>query len=89
MGNSEIVVGRDQIMAWVGAYLGSVAGLRHEVVEEFYGEDTAALRIDVTYTMQNGESFTLPAVTRTRIRGDKIVEYFIFMDPSPVVAASS
>lgn len=89
MGNSDIVVGREQIMAWVGAYLGSVAGLRHEVVEEFYGEDTAALRIDVTYTMQNGQSFTLPAVTRTRIRGDKIVEYFIFMDPSPVVAASS
>lgn len=88
MGNADVVIGKDQIMAWVGQYLGSVAGMRHEVLEEFYGEDTAALRVDVTYTMRSGSSFTLPAITRTRIRGDKVVEYLIYMDPSPVAEAS-
>jgi hypothetical protein len=88
MGNADPVVGREQIIAWVGSYLGSVAGLRHDVIEELYGADVAMLRVEVTYTMQNGTSFTLPAITRTRIRGDKIVEYLIFMDPSPVEAAS-
>jgi ketosteroid isomerase-like protein len=88
MGNSDIVVGRDAIMAWVGRYLGSVAGMQHEVLEEFYGEDTVALRVDVTYTMQGGATFTLPAITRTRIRGDKVVEYLVYMDPSPVAEAS-
>lgn len=88
MANADIVVGKDNIMAWVGQYLGAVAGMRHEIVEEFYNDDTAALRVNVTYTMQSGASFTLPAVTRTRIKGDKVVEYLIYMDPSPVAAAS-
>jgi hypothetical protein len=48
--------------------------MRHEILEEFYNEDAAALRVNVTYTMRSGESFTLPAVTRTRIRGDKVAE---------------
>jgi limonene-1,2-epoxide hydrolase len=88
MANNEIVVGREAIMAWVGEYLGSVAAMRHEILEEFYNADTAALRVNVTYIMRSGATFTLPAVTRTRIRGDKVIEYLIYMDPSPVVAAS-
>ncbi|WP_181780946.1 nuclear transport factor 2 family protein [Pseudonocardia pini] len=88
MGNSDIVTGRDAIMAWVGQYLGSVAGMKHEVLEEFYNEDTAALQVTVTYTMASGASFTLPAITRTRIQGDKVVEYLVYMDPSPVAEAS-
>jgi limonene-1,2-epoxide hydrolase len=88
MANSETVVGKDDIMAWVGRYLGGVAGMRHKILEEFYNEDTAALRVEVTYTMRSGESFTLPAVTRTRIRGDKVVEYLIYMDPSSVTGTS-
>ncbi|SRR5581483_4782943 len=88
MANHEIVVGREAIMAWVGEYLGSVAGMRHEILEEFYNADTAALRVEVTYTMRGGASFTLPAVTRTRIRGDKVIEYLIYMDPSPVAESS-
>jgi len=88
MANSEVVVGKDDIMAWVGRYLGGVAGMRHDILEEFYNEDAAALRVEVTYTMTSGASFTLPAITRTRIRGDKVVEYLIYMDPSPVTASS-
>ena len=88
MANSETVVGKNDIMAWVGHYLGGAAGMRHEILEEFYNEDTAALRVEVTYTMRSGESFTLPAVTRTRIRGEKVVEYLIYMDPSSVTSTS-
>ena len=38
--------------------------------------------------MRNSTEFTLPAVTRTRVRDGKVTEYLIFMDPSPVAAAS-
>lgn len=88
MANADLVVGKENIIAWVGRHLGSVAGMRHDIVEEFYNDDAAALRVNVTYTMQNGASFTLPAITRTRIAGDKVTEYFIYMDPSPVADAS-
>lgn len=88
MGNNDLVSGREQIIAWVGQYLGSVVGLRHVIFEEYAAADVAMLRVEVTYTMGNGAEFTLPAVTRTRIRGDQVTEYLIFMDPTPVEEAS-
>lgn len=90
MGNNDVVHGRTAIEQWVGSYLRSVAAIEHSVIEEFtHDDDTAALRVDVTYTMQNGRHFTLPAITRTRIVDGSVAEYLIFMDPSPVAAATS
>ena len=88
MANNEVVRGREAIQAWVAGYLGSVAGMRHVVLEEWTADDVAAVRVEVTYTMRNGTTFTLPAVTRTRVHDGKVTEYLIFMDPSPVEAAS-
>jgi ketosteroid isomerase-like protein len=88
MANNEVVRGREAIQTWVAGYLGSVAGMRHVVLEEWTADDVAAVRVEVTYTMRNGTEFTLPAVTRTRVRDGKVTEYLIFMDPSPVGAAS-
>ena len=89
MANNEVVHGREAIQAWVAGYLGSVAGMRHVVLEEWGTDDVAAVRVEVTYTMRNGTEFTLPAVTRTRVRDGKVTEYLIFMDPTPVEAASN
>ncbi|WP_174351906.1 nuclear transport factor 2 family protein [Gordonia rubripertincta] len=89
MGNNDVVTGRENIQAWVATYLRSVAGMRHVILEEFTSGNITALRVEVTYTMQNGEEFTLPAVTRTRVENGAITEYLIFMDVSPVVAATS
>jgi ketosteroid isomerase-like protein len=88
MANNEVVRGREAIQTWVAGYLGSVAGMRHVVLEEWTADDVAAVHVEVTYTMRNGTTFTLPAVTRTRVRDGKVTEYLIFMDPSPVEAAS-
>jgi limonene-1,2-epoxide hydrolase len=88
MGNAETVVGRANIQTWVANYLSTVSRMRHHVLEEFANGDVAALRVEVTYTMQNGAEFTLPAITRTKIRDNKICEYLIFMDASPVAGAS-
>src|SRR3954449_10466865 len=88
MANNEVVRGREAIQTWVAGYLGSVAGMRHVVLEEWTADDVAAVHVEVTYTMRNGTTFTLPAVSRTRVRDGKVSEYLIFMDPSPVEAAS-
>jgi|GEM_PF-2053370 len=89
MGNYEVVRGNQAIAEWVATYLGSVAGMRHVILEEWSDGSVTAMRVEVTYTMQNGAEFTLPAVTRTRIENGKVSEYLIFMDPSPVTAAAS
>jgi ketosteroid isomerase-like protein len=88
MGNNDPVTGRDAVVAWVSDYLGAVTALRHHILEEFVSGDVVALRVEVTYSMRNGAEFTLPAVTRTRVRCGQVSEYLIFMDPSPVVEAS-
>lgn len=88
MGNNDPVEGIDDIQAWVAPYLGSVASMRHENFDQLTAGETSAIRLDVTYTMQSGETFTLPAVTFARTRGERISEYRISMDPSPIVDAS-
>jgi ketosteroid isomerase-like protein len=87
MANGDAVVGRGKVQAWISGYLAAVAATRHEVVETWESDGAVALRVDVTYTMRGGESFTLPAVTMMTFRAGLLAEYRIFMDPSPVVAA--
>ena len=86
LGNNDKVVGREAIQQWVAEYLGSVSGMKHDIIEEWSEGHVVALRVEVTYTLLNGDTFTLPAVTRTIIRDSQVSEYLIFMDPSPVVA---
>ncbi|WP_174187268.1 nuclear transport factor 2 family protein [Nocardia barduliensis] len=88
MGNNDTIRGSRAIQDWVATYLGAVAGMRHSIVEEWSDGAVTALRVEVTYTMNDGTEFTLPAVTRTRIDDGKVTEYLIFIDPSPVTAGS-
>jgi hypothetical protein len=87
MGNNDPVEGSEAIQEWVASYLGAVAGMQHVIHEQWCDGNVTALHVDVTYTMNDGTNFTLPAVTRTRIENGKVTEYLIFMDPSPVIAA--
>lgn len=89
MGNNAPVIGKSAIQSWVAQYLTSVASMRHEIIEQWSEGTVGALRVEVTYTLQNGESFTLPAVTRTRVENNKVTEYLIFMDPSPVISGTT
>ncbi|MCX5042369.1 nuclear transport factor 2 family protein [Aldersonia sp. NBC_00410] len=86
MGNNDTIRGSRAIQKWVASYLGAVAGMRHVILEEWPAGAVTALRVDVTYTMNDGAEFTLPAVTRTRVEDGKVTEYLIFMDPGPVTA---
>ncbi|MEE2032557.1 nuclear transport factor 2 family protein [Rhodococcus chondri] len=86
MGNNDPVEGSEAIQEWVASYLGSVAGMHHAILEQWCDGNVIALHVNVTYTMNDGTTFTLPAVTRIRIENEKVAEYSIFMDPSPVRA---
>jgi ketosteroid isomerase-like protein len=46
------------------------------------------LRMDVTYTFQDGSEIRTPAVTYMRFSDDRIVEYLIYQDPTPVARAA-
>jgi ketosteroid isomerase-like protein len=88
MGSADQVVGREAIAQWVGGYLASVTGTSHDVLRIWEAEDAVAVQMDVTYRMRSGQGITLPAITEMRFRDGTLTHYLIFMDPSPVVAAS-
>ena len=88
LGNNDPAHGRDNIQAWVAEYLAGVTQISHEVLESWSDGDTAVVRVDVTYTMHDQQTFILPAITRTRVDGGAVSEYLVFMDPGPVAAAS-
>jgi SnoaL-like domain len=74
--NETPVHGVDDSQALVGVLAG-VSGFRHDISEQLVGEDRPALRIDVTSTLPHGGELSTPAVTYTRLRDERIVEYRI------------
>ncbi|WP_428339911.1 nuclear transport factor 2 family protein [Mycobacterium sp.] len=86
MGSGDPVIGREAITTWIGRYLASVETTVHEAVETWESDDGIAIRLNVTYRMRGGQSFTLPAVTEMKLDADKLTHYLIFMDPSPITA---
>lgn len=86
--NETPVQGVDDIQALVGRMLAGVSGFRHDIIEQLVGEDSAALRMDVTYTLPHGGELRTPAVTYMRFRDERIVEYLIYQNPTPLARAA-
>jgi SnoaL-like domain len=88
--NEQPVQGLEAIQALVGKMLAGVSSVRHDIIEFLLNEDRdgVALRMDVTYTFQDGSEIRTPAVTYMRFSHDRIVEYLIYQDPTPVARAA-
>ena len=85
-GNAETVVGRDEVRdVWAG-FCEGIAGVRHEVIEEFAQGAATIVESTVTYTRKDASTITLPVVTIYRGEGDLIDDYRIFMDVAPLFA---
>lgn len=61
----------------------------HDIHEDWASQDSAALRMDVNYVMENGAEFSIPTLTVMRFRDGKIAEFLIFQDPAPLEAAQA
>ena len=85
-GNADTVHGRDAVRdVWAG-FCASVAGVSHEVVEQFESGDAVIAESFVTYTKQDGEKVTVPVVTIYRSGGELIDDYRVFIDLAPLFA---
>ena len=78
-------VGVDEIRAGTTAFLGTIAGLHHTIVNEWnVGDDTIA-ELKVTYDRTDGQQVTIPRVTifHTNAAG-KIATYRVYFDVAPI-----
>jgi ketosteroid isomerase-like protein len=87
-GNEEPVQGLEAIQSLAGRMLAGVSQARHEVLERLLGEDSAAVRLEMTYTLPDGSTLHTPAVSYMRFRGERICEYRIYQDPTPLKRAA-
>ena len=85
-GNADPVSGRAAVHdVWAG-FCTSVAGVRHDVVEQWDEGPATIVEADVTYTRLDGSTVTVPVVTIYRSRGERIDDYRVFIDLAPVFA---
>jgi uncharacterized protein (TIGR02246 family) len=85
--NAEPLVGRDAIIAANEAFFGTIAGLRHQIVNEWHVGPDTIVETDVTYLRHDDISVTLPVVSIWRVRADgQIGEYRVYADLGPIHA---
>jgi ketosteroid isomerase-like protein len=86
LGNAEMIQGRAAFVDAVTAFLGSIAGVRHEILPVFTDRDAAIVQFDVHYTRHDNNVVTLPCCDVFRLRDELISEYRSYIDATPVYA---
>ena len=86
-GNGQPLVGIDEIRAGITAFYDTIAGLRHEIVNEWNVGDDAIVEFKVSYDRKDGQQVTIPCVTifHTDVAG-KIDDYRVYFDVAPIYA---
>ena len=91
--NSEPAVGRTQVEESLSGFFSMINGLSHEISGVWSGSweggEVKSVEAEVTYTRKDGtRTEALPVTSTARMQGDRIKDYRIFMDVSPLFAQS-
>jgi ketosteroid isomerase-like protein len=84
LGNAEPVQGKSAFVEAVSAFVASVAGFRHEVLNVWSDGDAVIAEFDVHYTRLDGNEVTVPCCNVFGLRGDLVAEYRSYIDATPV-----
>ena len=85
-GNAAPVQGRPAIEQAVSQFFASIRRSRHQLVRVWPAAGAVALEGVVTYTRLDGSEITLPFADTMVLRGDRIAEYYIYLDIAPLYA---
>lgn len=87
-GNGESMKGRNAIATGCAAFLTSIAGLRHRIVNQWVVGEYTIAEAEVTYARHDGREVTVPTVSIWRSAADgSITNYRVFLDLTPVFAS--
>ncbi|WP_432838295.1 nuclear transport factor 2 family protein [Dactylosporangium sp. CA-092794] len=85
-GNNDPVVGRDAVAEGVRGFYTTIAGMRHDVRQVYVDGDIAIAKVDIVYTRLDGKSVTVPNADILTFEGDKVRDWRIYIDLTPVYA---
>jgi limonene-1,2-epoxide hydrolase len=86
-GNADPVIGRDAVRATWAGFCDAIAGVSHQVIEQWNNGAATIVEATVTYTRKDNSTVSLPVVTIYRGEGEQIDDYRIFMDVAPLFAS--
>lgn len=85
-GSAPPVRGRAAIRAAVDGFFGTIAGCSHTVQRSISLDSALVCEGEVTYRRRDGSEITLPFADIFEYEGDRISQYKIYMDISPLYA---
>lgn len=86
--NAPVVTGPDAIREAVARFFGAVEALRHDLLAAWTQDDMVFCKGEVSYVRHDGsKTGPFPFFNLFKMRGDKIAEYLIYVDISPLFAA--
>lgn len=85
-GSNPPTVGKAAIRDGVVAIFSQFKQLQHRLVGTWAHPDAVFVQGEATYTKHDGSQVTMPFLNCLKMRGDKIHEYLIYIDPSPMAA---
>jgi ketosteroid isomerase-like protein len=86
LGNAETVEGKTAFVDAVNAFLASVGGFRHEIIDVWSDGDTLVTELEVHYTRLDGQQVTVPCCNVFQLRDGLVSGYRSYIDATPVYA---
>jgi limonene-1,2-epoxide hydrolase len=84
-GNAQPMVGIDEIRSGITAFFATIAGLHHEIVNEWNVGADAIFELKVTYDRKDGQQVTIPCLTIFHTdEADEIDDYRVYFDVAPI-----
>jgi ketosteroid isomerase-like protein len=86
--NAPPITGPEAIREAVAQFFGAVQALRHGLLGVWTVDDLVFCKGEVSYTRHDGsKAGPFPFLNLFKMRGDKIAEYLIYVDITPLFAA--
>ena len=85
-GSAPAVQGRAAIRDAVEQFFTSIQALRHQVTLVVESGNTLVCEGEVTYTRHDGSTISLPFADVFEMAGERVADYKIYMDISPLFA---
>jgi len=86
LGNAETVEGKTAFVEAVNAFVASVGGFRHEIIDVWSDGNTLVTELEVHYTRLDGQQVTVPCCNVFQLRDGLVSGYRSYIDATPVYA---
>lgn len=83
-GNAPAVTGKDSVRKSLEGFFASIEGLSHRILETWVHPETVICQGEVTYTRIDNSQVTIPFANILRMEGERIKEYLIYIDITPL-----